>query len=67
MFSWNTSNIFEIHEADENGNQLNEDSSPILYSVAKLNLECCSNCGSSDMAITKKLDDAGSDGPFLLM
>lgn len=58
MFSWNTSNVFEIYEADSNGNILNENSNPILYSVAKLNTDCgCSSFGTSEMAITTKLDD----------
>lgn len=66
MFSWNTSNVFAIHEADSNGNILDEKSKPILYSVAKLNVDCaCSSCGLSEMAITTNLDNSGSAGPFL--
>lgn len=66
MFSWNTSNVFAIHEADSNGNILDEKSKPILYSVAKLNTDCaCSSCGLSEMAITTNLDNSGSAGPFL--
>lgn len=66
MFSLETSKIIEIHEVDEEGNQLDSLLKPILYSLAKLNLDCY-NYGNSDMAVTSKLDDNGSDDPFLFM
>ncbi|KAL4454584.1 hypothetical protein ABPG74_021789 [Tetrahymena malaccensis] len=70
MFSWNTSNVFEIYEGDSNGKRLDPNSKPILYAVAKLN-ECCScDCqvmGTSSIAITTKLDDASSQTPYLFL
>lgn len=68
MFSWNTSNVFAIHAADSKGVILDENSKPILYAVAKMDTDCsCASFGTSDMAITTRLDDAGSDGPFILL
>ena len=68
MFSWNTSNVFAIHEADADGKILNENSQPILYAVAKMDSDCsCSNFGTSEMAITTRLGDTSSEGPFLLL
>ncbi|EAR97976.1 hypothetical protein TTHERM_00283650 (macronuclear) [Tetrahymena thermophila SB210] len=70
MFSWNTSNVFEIHEADSSGKRLDPNSQPILYAVAKLQECCtcdCSVMGTSQIAITTKLDDVSSNTPYLFL
>ncbi|EAR84035.1 hypothetical protein TTHERM_00760820 (macronuclear) [Tetrahymena thermophila SB210] len=70
MFSWNTSNVFEIHEGDSQGRRLYSDSKPILYSVAKLEACCsckCSEAGASEMAITTQLNDTSSVAPYLFL
>ncbi|KAL4499298.1 hypothetical protein ABPG72_006884 [Tetrahymena utriculariae] len=70
MFSWNTSNVFEIHEGDSYGKRYDPNSKPILYAVAKLNEFCSCDCqlmGTSSIAITTKLDDISSEIPYLFL
>ncbi|KAL4488506.1 hypothetical protein ABPG72_013074 [Tetrahymena utriculariae] len=77
VFTWNSSHVFRIYEADQNGERLKDNSIPFLYAIGKFNpccdcqrscgACCCKGCNQSfEMIITKNFSDKDETQPDVI-